>query len=135
MEKVTTILSRHQFHFKKISPSCSISDALCIMSSQNTDYLIVMDDNNKFIGLLTEHDVASKTIFMNKPLTKSCVNEMMNTRLPFADVDDTVEDCMKVMKRYHVRHLPVFKNLVLMGIISTDDIIDEAVSHRNEIFD
>lgn len=135
MEKVTTILSRHQFHFKKISPSCSISDALCRMSSQNTDYLIVMDDNNNFLGLLTEHDVASKTIFMNKPLTKSCVNEMMNTRLPFADVDDTVEDCMKVMKRYHVRHLPVFKNLVLMGIISTDDIIDEAVSHRNEIFD
>ncbi len=135
MEKVTTILSRHQLHFKKISPFCSISDALCRMSSQNTDYLIVMDDNNNFLGLLTEHDVARKTIFMNKPLTKSCVNEMMNTRLPFADVDDTVEDCMKVMKRYHVRHLPVFKNLVLMGIVSTDDIIDEAVSHRNEIFD
>ncbi|MFZ1312681.1 MAG: CBS domain-containing protein [Chitinophagaceae bacterium] len=135
MEKVTSILERKQFHFKKISPSCSISDALCRMSSHNTDYLIVMDDNDNFLGLLTEHDVASKTIFLKQPLAKASVNEMMNTRLPFADVDDTVEECMKAMKRYHVKYLPVFKNLVLMGIVSTDDILDEAVSHRNEIFD
>jgi CBS domain-containing protein len=135
MEKVTEILSRKQLHFKKISPACSISDALCRMSSQHTDYLIVMDDNEKFMGLLTEHDIASKSIFANQPLGKIRVKEVMDTRLPIADVDDTVEECMKLMKRHHVRYLPVFDNLSFRGIVSTDDILEEAVSHRAVIFD
>ena len=135
MEKVTQILARKQTHFQKISPACSISDALCRMSSQNTDYLIVMDDNENFLGLLTEHDVASKTIFSNKSIAKTKVNEMMNTRLPVADVDDTVEQCMQTMRRYNVRYLPVFNNLNFLGIVSTDDILHEAVTHRGHIFD
>jgi CBS domain-containing protein len=135
MEKVTEILARKQTHFKKISPACFISDALCRMSSQNTDYLIVMDDEGNFLGLLTEHDVASKTIFANLPISKTRVREMMNTRLPVADVGDTVEQCMKVMKRYHVRYLPVFNELSFMGIVSTDDILEEVLSHGADIFD
>ncbi len=135
MEKVTEILSRKQLHFKKISPACSISDALCRMSSQNSDYLVVMDDNENFLGLLTEHDIASKSIFANQPLAKIRVKEMMDTRLPIADVDDTVEKCMKLMRRYHVRYLPIFDNLNFLGIVSTDDILEEAVSHGAVIFD
>jgi CBS domain-containing protein len=135
MEKVTEILARHQPHFKKISPACSITDALCRMTSQNTDYMIVMDDNDNFLGLLTEHDVASKTIFANQPLGKTLVREMMNTRLPVADADTTVDECMKVMRRYHVRYLPVFDNLNFLGIVSSDDILEEVVSHRANVFD
>lgn len=135
MEKVVTILAGKQPHFKKISPACSISDALCRMSSQNTDYLIVMDEDEKFLGLLTEHDVATKTLFAGRPLAKTKVKEMMNTRLPVADAEDTVEQCMRKMQRHHVRYLPVFNDLNFLGIVSTDDILREAVSHRMEIFD
>lgn len=135
MEKVTEILARKLPHFKLISPDKTISDALCMMSSQNTEYLIVMDDNKNFLGLLTEHDIASKTIFPNRPLSKTFVKEVMNTRLPFADAGDTVEECMKTMKRYNIRYLPVFHNLSFLGIVSTEDILEEALSHRSAIFD
>ena len=106
MENVTVLLAKKQSHFNKISPNCTISDALCRMSCQNTDYLIVMDDDERFLGLLTEHDIATKTIFNNRSITLTKVNQMMNTRLPAADSDSTV-----------------------------DDIIQEAVSHRLKIFD
>lgn len=135
MEKVTEILSRKQHHFHKVSPGCSVSEALCRMSSQNTDYLIVLDDNENFLGLLTEHDIARRTIFGNKSFTTMEVSEIMNTRFPVADADDTVEQCMRAMKRYNVRYLPVFDNHSFLGIISTDDIVREAVSVRGNIFD
>lgn len=135
MENVTVLLDKKQSHFNKISPDCTISDALCRMSCQHTDYLIVMDDDERFLGLLTEHDIASKTIFNNRSITLTKVNQMMNTRLPVADADSTVEDCMRLMKRFHVRYLPVFKNLNFIGVVSSDDIIQEAVSHRLQIFD
>jgi CBS domain-containing protein len=135
MEKVTAILARKQPHFNKISPVCSASEALCRMNARNTDYLIVMDDDGSFLGLLTEHDVAAKTIFANQELATTRVHEMMNTRLPVADADDTVEYCMRLMRRYNVRYLPVFNNLQFVGIVSTDDILEEVVSHRSEVFD
>ncbi|HMU47407.1 MAG TPA: CBS domain-containing protein [Chitinophagaceae bacterium] len=135
MEKVTEILARKLPHFRHISPDTSVNDALCIMSTQNAEYLIVVDDNKNFLGLLTEHDVASKTIFPNKPLVNTKVGEVMNTRLPFVRSDDTVEICMKTMIRYNVRYLPVFHNLSFSGVISSEDILEEALSHRTAIFD
>lgn len=135
MEKVTGILANKQLHFKKISPHCSISDALCRMSSQHTEYLIVIDDNEKFLGLLTEHDIASKSIFTNLPLSRIKVKEMMNTRLPIADVNDTVETCMKLMKQFRVHYVPVFDELEFIGVVSTDDILEAAVSNGAGIFD
>jgi len=135
MENVTVLLSKKQSHFNKISPNSSISDALCRMSCQNTDYLIVVDDDEKFLGLLTDHDIATKTVFANKSLTTTKVKQMMNTRWPVADADNTIEDCMKLMSRYNVRYVPVFKNLSFLGVVSSDDILQEAVSHRSKIFD
>jgi len=135
MENVTVLLSKKQSHFNKISPNSSISDALCRMSCQNIDYLIVMDDDEKFLGLLTDHDIATKTVFANKSITSTKVKQMMNTRWPVADADNSVEDCMRLMSRYNVRYVPVFKNLSFLGVVSTDDILQEAVSHRSKIFD
>ncbi len=135
MENVTVLLSKKQSHFNKISPNSSISDALCRMSCQNIDYLIVIDDDEKFLGLLTDHDIATKTVFANKSITSTKVRQMMNTRWPVADADNSVEDCMKLMSRYNVRYVPVFKNLSFLGVVSTDDILQEAVSHRSKIFD
>ena len=135
MENVTVLLAKKQSHFNKISPNCTISDALCRMSCQNTDYLIVMDDDERFLGLLTEHYIATKTIFNNRSITLTKVNQMMNTRLPAADSDSTVEDCMRLMRRFNVRYVPIFKNLNFLGVVSSDDIIQEAVSHRLKIFD
>ncbi len=135
MEKVTEILAGKQHHFQKISPGCTISDALCRMSSQHTDYLIVMDENDHFLGLLTEHDIARNSIFSRQPLGQVLVREIMNNRMPFADAEETVDQCMQLMRRHHVRHLPVFRNLQFLGILSTDDILQEAVRRRTGIFD
>jgi signal-transduction protein with cAMP-binding, CBS, and nucleotidyltransferase domain len=135
MEKVTEILSRKQPHFKHISPACSVDDALCRMSCQNTDYLIVMDEDNNFLGLITEHDIARRKIFEKEPSSKSEVRDMMNTNFPLADASDTLEQCLTVMKRFHTRYLPVFNELSFMDVISSDDILEEVFKNRNEIFD
>jgi CBS domain-containing protein len=135
MEKVSEILERQEPHFRKISPDCTVRDALSRMSTQNADYLIVVDENENFLGLLTEHDIASRSIFAKRPLTKTRVKEMMNTRLPFAEASDTVEQCMRVMGRHNIRYLPVFDNFVFFGVLSSDDILKEAVSVGTDIFD
>ncbi len=135
MEKLNQILSRQQPHFINITPGSSIRDALCRMSTLNTEYLIVMDGKNKFLGLLTEKDIARKALFLNLPLAETKVEDLMTTQWPFADVNNTVDECMTTMKAHHVKYIPVFENLEFVGVVSADDILVEAVMQRQEIFD
>ncbi len=135
MEKVTIILKRKQSHFKTISPLCSVSEALNRMNSQRTDYLIVMDDDKNFLGILTEHDIVNKSLSAKSPAAQTLVNQIMNIHYPVVFTDDTVEECMQSMQQHHVRLLPVFEGPAFIGIVTVEDILHEALWKRNEIFD
>jgi CBS domain-containing protein len=135
MEKITSILSKKQSHFHTVSPETSVDNALCQMCCENVDYLVVMDEEDRFLGLITEHDIASGVLAANKKLAKTKVKDMMNKRLPFATTEYTVEKCMQLMQQHHVRYLPVFENFSFKGIVSSEDILEEAVNNRMEIFD
>ena len=135
MEKITNILARKQPHFHTVSPVSTAGNALNQMCCENVDYLIVVDDHERYMGLITEHDIATKVMYANKPIHKTNVSDVMNQRLPVATTDDTVEKCMQLMRRHHVRYVPVFENFSFKGIVSSEDILEEAVFNRQEIFD
>ena len=135
MEKITNILTKKQPHFHTVSPASSANSALSQMCCENVEYLVVIDDDEQYIGLITEHDIASGVIAANKHLMKTKVKDIMNKRLPVATTEDTVEKCMQLMQQHHVRYLPVFENFHFKGIVSSEDILVEAVNNRMEIFD
>ena len=135
MEKITIILNRKESHFNYISPACSLDEALCRMNCEGTDHLVVMDEDGRFKGVITEHDIASKAVLEKLSLTKNTVRKLVNSNLPIASTEDTVEQCLQLMQRHQVRLLPVFEGFLFKGIITADDILREAASHRAEIFD
>lgn len=134
MEKVTNILLRKPPPFNTVLPTCSIDDALHQMQCENVDHLIVLD-GNAFLGILSDHDITTKVIFANRPLTLVYVKEIMNTKLPMATTDDSIERCMRLMRQFNVRFMPVFEDRTFKGVISVDDIIQEAIFYREAIFD
>ena len=133
MEKITSILAKKELHFHTVSPASSADTALSRMCHENVEYLIVMENEN-YVGLISEHDI-TKAVVTNKQLAKTKVSEIMNNRLPAATTDDTVERCMQLMRQHHVRYLPVFEIHSFRGIVSSEDILEEAVNNRMEIFD
>jgi predicted transcriptional regulator len=134
MEKISPILARKQYHFNSIQSGSTLKEALSKMNCENSCYLIVMDDDN-FLGLLTDHEIAGKAMLSKNPAEKITVNDLMKTNLPVASPDDTVEGCMKLMCQYHVQQIPVFDRLEFRGIICSDDLLNEVVTMRSEIFD
>jgi len=133
MEKITSILAKKELHFHTVPPGSTADTALSRMCHENVEYLIVMEEGN-YVGLITEHDI-TKAVVTKRQLTKTNVGEIMNNRLPAATTDDTVERCMQLMRQHHVRYLPVFEIHSFRGIVSAEDIIEEAVNNRMEIFD
>lgn len=135
MENILTILAKKQSHFNKVSPDASVKDAWGRLQNQYCDHLIVLDDDDNFLGLITEHEIATRLSFNYQISEETTVKEIMNTRFPATDAACSIEDCMRLMRRFNVRYLPIFEDLHFLGIISSDDILHQAVLHRTEIFD
>jgi len=135
VEKVTVILRRKQSHFKTVSPLCTVSVALNRMNCERTDHLIVMDDDENFLGIITEHDILSKSLSSKNYSTQTEVKEIMNTHFPVIFIEDSVQECMESMQQHHVRLIPVFDGHIFKGIVTVEDILYEAICNRNAIFD
>jgi len=134
MERIADILDRKYPQFNTVSPDCKVSDALYQMACENVDHLIVMDDE-KFMGILTEHDIASKVLFAEKALKHIAVREFMNRTLPVAMPSDSIEHCMQMMERFQVKHLAIFDSFEFRGVISSADLMQEALSKRSATFE
>ena len=134
MERIAEVLARKYPQFNTVIPDCLVSDALYQMCSENVDFLIVLEDD-KFQGVITDHDIASKILFENRPLNKIQVREFMSRSLPVATPDTSLEQCMQLMERYNVKHLAIFDRFNFMGVISAYDLMHEALTNRSEVFE
>lgn len=134
MERIADVLDRKYPQFNTVAPNCLVSDALYQMTCENVDHLIVLE-GDKFVGILSEHDIASKVLFADLPLKKIRVGEFMNRTLPVATSDDSLEHCMQMMERYNTKHLVVYDNFEFRGVISSQDMMQQALNKRKETFE
>ncbi len=134
MEKIADVLDRKYPQFNTVSPDCFVSDALYQMTCENVDHLIVLEED-KFMGVLTDHDIAGKVLFDERPLKKILVKEVMNRTLPVATSDDSLEHCMQMMERFNARHLAVYDSFVFKGVVSSQDLMKQALNKRKETFE
>jgi CBS domain-containing protein len=131
MERIADVLARKFPQFNTVVPSCLVSDALYQMCCENVDFLIVIEDD-KFKGVITDHDIASKILFEDRPLNKIQVKEFMSTTLPVTTPEASFGHCMQLMERYNVRHLAIFDRFDFKGVISSDDLMHEALTKQTE---
>ncbi|HEY6955168.1 MAG TPA: CBS domain-containing protein [Flavisolibacter sp.] len=131
MERIADVLARKFPQFNTVVPDCLVSDALYQMSCENVDFLIVLE-NGKFQGIITDHDIASKILFEDRPLNTIQVREFMSRTLPVTTSETSLGHCMQLMERYSVRHLAIFDRFDFKGVISSDDLMHEALTQQTE---
>lgn len=131
MKKVSQILSRKGSNVVTITPDITVLDALKQMAEKNIGSIVVLEDG-RYVGVLTERDYARKVILKGKSSTTTLVKEIMSTGLPRITPDNSLETCMQIMSENNIRYLPVFENDELCGIISINDVIKETILTQKE---
>lgn len=126
MKKVADILARKGASAISVSPDSTVLDVLRIMAEKNIGSVIVID-NDRYVGLVTERDYSRKVILKGKNSTDTKVSEIMSTDLPVVHPTDSIEQCMELMTKNTIRYLPVFENDRLNGIISMSDVVKEMI--------
>lgn len=134
MERVADVLGRKYPQFNTVSPNHFVSDALYQMCAENVDHLIVLE-NDRFSGIVTNSEIANKVLFSDKPLNQVRVQEFMNTNLPVATLEDSIEYCMQLLDRYKSKFVVVYDRFDFKGVVSAQDLMQEALSKRSNIFE
>jgi CBS domain-containing protein len=63
------------------------------------------------------------------------VSEFMTTYLPVATLSDSLEYCMQIMERHNTRFIAVYDRFDFKGIVSSYDLMKQALSKRKATFD
>jgi predicted transcriptional regulator len=134
MERIADVLGRKYPQFNTVSPQHFVSDALYHMCAENVDFLIVLD-NERFVGIITGNDIANKVLFMDKPLNEVKVMDVTNRNLPVSTLDDSIEYGMQLLERYNTKYLAVYDRFDFKGIVTSYDLMQEALSKRKTVFE
>ena len=98
-----------------ITPKSTVFSALKVMGKQGIGALMVIDDDGKVKGIITERDYARKIILIGKASQKTAVEEIMTAveNLHTIKPENNVEECLVLMTGKGIRHLPysMAKNL------------------------
>ncbi len=106
--------------------TCNIEDSLDIvskkMSEKNIGSIIVME-NNKPIGIITERDICYKAVAQNLKPSDVKAGDIMSSPLISIKPLDSIYEAIRIMKEKNIRRLPVIENDELKGIITERDIL------------
>lgn len=134
MKTIEQILKEKGPDIWHTTPETIVFDALRIMADKNIGALMVMD-SGKLVGIFSERDYARKVILKGKSSKSTTVREIMSTQIFFINADQTCEQGLALMTARHIRHLPVFKESRLMGVISIGDLVKAIITEQKQVID
>jgi CBS domain-containing protein len=125
--KIQSLLDRKGHEVYSIRADQTVFEAIAEMDALHVGGLIVKD-GNRVVGIITERDYLRKVILKGRSSKETAVDVIMTRKLVSVSPDDTVEDAMKLMTEERCRHLPVFKDGELVGIVSIGDLVKAIIA-------
>ena len=105
-----------------ISPDETVQDAIEIMAYERVSSLSVMEGKT-LVGIISERDYIRKAAPDRRLPWKILINELMTSEVIHVAPEETVENCMTIMTKKRIRHLPVLQGSDLVGMVSISDLI------------
>ena len=103
----------------------SALDAALLMKEKRISSLIVQDDNNKSLGIITERDFVKRVCAEDKKSSEVKISELMSKIQTFAEPDTPVDVAVQKMINNKIRRLPVISEGKVIGIITVTDLAKE----------
>ncbi len=112
-----------------IRPDASVLEAMQMMAEKNTGALLVMD-GNKVVGIISERDCVRKLDIQSRTAKSAKISEIMTSKVLYVEASQSLDECMAVMIDKNIRHLPVYEEGKLLGLISVRDVLKEVVDYQ-----
>ena len=117
--KVSDAMTRNPITIEK---TATIKEAAFKMLKNNVGSLIIKE-NNKLLGIITEKDMIDKVLANNLNAEKTMVKDIMSKEIKTISSQMDLYDAITKMRDEDVRRLPVIENDEVLGLLTEKDIL------------
>jgi CBS domain-containing protein len=140
--KVSELLKEKSREIIPIGENKRLKDVVEILHKKKVGALIVLDDDKRVMGIISERDILKKLYETEREIKNVRVKRAMTPweKLIVSTPDDGVDYLMKIMTKNRVRHIPVVNskcsNLNLYtefaGLISIGDVVKSLIDNLDQ---
>ena len=142
MPAVNAILERKGQEVVSLVAEESVLNAARLMNERGIGGVVVTE-GGKMVGIFTERDVLRRVVAEQRDPATTSVGEVMTSPVVTCKSDTKLDDCRAVMTNKRIRHLPVFDDSGVAGIVTIGDLMafqvtdqEATIEHLNSyIFD
>ncbi len=129
MNNVRDLIRKKGSRVYSVKPDATVLEALKVMADQNTGAVLVMNGDH-VAGILSERDCVRKLELAGKSAGNTRTGDIMTSNVLYVEANQSLEECMAIMIDKNIRHLPVYENGDLLGVISVRDVLKEVVDYQ-----
>lgn len=120
---VESVLRHKGTNVVTTKPDVSIGEAARILAANRIGALIIVDDQQAIVGVLSERDIVRGLAEHGDRVYAMPVRQLMSSDVLVCRRQDSLQSLMAVMTNRRVRHLPVVEDQRLVGIVTIGDIV------------
>ena len=107
----------------------TVTEAARLMAEHNIGAVVVLRDG-KLTGIFSERDVVKRVVAFGRSPGSTKVSEVMTSNPRVVTPDESIEECLFIMREFGFRHLPICEDKELKGLVSLRDILLQSESQR-----
>ena len=106
-----------------IPSATSIVDAVRMLSEKRIGALVISDDGERPLGILSERDVVRELGRRGETVLSEGVADLMTKNLIGCTADESADQVLTKMTEGRFRHMPVMDGEMMSGLISIGDVV------------
>ncbi len=110
----------------------SVLDCAKVMAEIHVAAMIVVDDEGRLIGIVTERDLVQRLLAKERDPAKTPVGSIMTGNPDTLAPEDAAMDALELMQSRNYRHLPVVEDGRCVAMVSIRDLYAAAKAALEE---
>ncbi|KAL7752723.1 hypothetical protein RI367_001725 [Sorochytrium milnesiophthora] len=118
-----------------IRQSARVIDAAQLMAARRADALLVVDNQERLCGIITDKDLAFRVVAEGLDVNATKVFEVMTKNVTYASSESPAGDALSTMVAGGFRHLPVLDDEGdVVGVLDITKCLFEAIERVEKVF-
>lgn len=131
MTTVRQVLDGKSPEVHAVTADSAVIDAIRLMAEKSIGAVLVME-GPRLAGILSERDYARKIVLHERSSRDTRVADIMTAQLITVAPTAQVEDCLQLVTRHRIRHLPVLEAGRVLGVISIGDLVKAVIDAQQQ---